>query len=758
MLTHARSTSRSATPPHAPTGRTAATTYAGHVFRRWLISVLAAALTFAGAAFVISIIKGDRPPTHRVQPGNLIVIGMPGLTWSDINEDTMPNVASMAQHGAVGNQLVRAISPHSCSDAAWVTLGAGTRTPMGYGPPMAAASGTNSFCPPPVTGRYDAATHTYSYPQWATWSKAAPTRNIPSRMGLVASTLEKNGQCVAAVGERATLGAANRQGVVSHYSPTLADADLGACPVTFVSLPTRNDMQLRYVIDHAPIDTTFLVTGLTDDERPESPRAVILDGPNVGGGMLRSRSTRQPGLVTTTDLSAFILERVPHPPVLGEGRPLSIERTATPPALRSVNNMQTLLRTEHNLVAPFFTWVGVIGGILTLIGLALFAWVRAGARALEGRRRRWDAWWGAAKPVTAAAVTRRRAINRWWWSVSAALLASVPVATFLANLYAWYLPEHALVRFGLAVAAVIVPMTLAAFAGPWRSWTPGPAVFIAAFTALTLAMDVVQGSRLQLVSMMGLQPVYGGRFFGMGNVGYALFMTSALFVAAMLAGRYRAMKRPRLALLTVLAIGVPAILVNGVPQWGNEGGGSAAFVPALIYLAMRARGWRITFTRLLIAGVSGVVFVFGVAWLDYLRGETARTHLGDVFAGLIGDGRANPFKRILYTNWNMLNQHWFYWLVPVGLALAVLVTAFPTGPGRFLQPLFVRVPMLRHGLIAIIIMLGFGFIANDSGTSIPPAGALVIVPLLVMTAARLTSPSTHEGPHVPEAGRLPSGS
>lgn len=720
------------------------------MFRRWLVSVLAAALAFAAAAFGISMIKGDRPPTHRVQPGNLVVIGMPGLTWSDINEETTPTLAQMAGHGAIGNQLVRAISAHTCSDAAWVTLGAGARTPMGYGPPMASSSGTNSFCPEPVTGVHNPTTQTYTFHQWDTWSKAAFRRNIPSRMGLVASTLEDDQQCVAAVGERATLAAANRDGFVSHYSPTLTKDALSACPVTFVSLESRNDAELRYVIDNAPIDTTFLVTGLADDERPESPRAIILDGPNIGGGMLRSRSTRQPGLVTTTDISAFILERVPNPPTLGEGRPLSVERTSTPATIRSVHNMQTLLRTEHNLIAPFFIWVFSIALALALVGVGLF--VRA--RRLSGGHLTPPS--GKDAEAESPQVTRARRLNRWWWSVTAALLASVPVATFLANLYAWYLHEHALVRYALSVLVVLVPTAIVAFLGPWRRWTPGPAVFLAGFTAVTLAMDVVQGSRLQLVSMLGLQPVYGGRHFGMGNVGYALFMTSALFVAAMLAGRYRAMKRPRLALLTVLAIGVPAILVNGVPQWGNEGGGSAAFVPALVYLAMRARGWRITFTRLVAAAFAGVVFVLGVAWLDYLRGESERTHLGDVFAGLIGDGQINPVKRILYTNWNMLNQHWFHWLVPLGLLVAVVVTAFPTGPGRFLQPLFVRVPMLRHGLIAIIIMLGFGFIANDSGTSIPPAGALVVIPLLVLTAARLTSSATYEAPRVPAAGRLPS--
>lgn len=698
------------------------------MFRRWLMCALATALAFAAAALGISLAKGDSPPTHRVQPGNLVVIGMPGLTWSDINKDTTPTLWELAHRGAIGNQLVRAISPHSCSDAAWVTLGAGTRTPMGYGPPQAAASGTNSFCPPPVTGIVSDST--YRFPQWSAWSEQAVKRNIPSQMGLVASTLEKNGQCLGAVGSRAALGAADRQGKVSYYAPDVAHADFSRCPVTFVSLAGRNDARLREVLDQAPIDTTFLITGLTDDERPESPRAIIVDGPNVGAGLLRSRSTRQRGLVQTTDISAFVLERVSDAPLLGEGRPLSIEQTTTPAALRSVSNLQTLLRTEHNLVAPFFVNVGLITLIVVLLGLVLWRLSRL------------------------RDSPRLQSATRLWWSCWSALLAAVPAATFLANLYAWYLREHALVWLGLSVLAFAVPVALVALIGPWRHWTPGPAVFIAGFTCVTLAMDAIQGSPLQLVSVLGLQPGYGGRFYGMGNVGYAVFMASALFIAAMLAGRYRAMKRPRLAALTVVAICVPAVLINGVPQWGNEGGGSAAFVPALLYLAMRARGWRITLTRLLLIGFSGVTFVLGLAWLDYLRGPNHRTHLGDIFAGLIGDGQINPFKRVLYANWQILTSHWFNWLVPISLVAAVLVVAYPQGVGRFLAPLFVRVPMLRHGLIAIIIMLAAGFLANDSGTSIPPIGTLTVVPLLVLLQARLASPYTHEAPTVPAVGRL----
>ena len=51
--------------------------------------------------------------------------------------------------------------------------------------------------------------------------------------------------------------------------------------------------------------------------------------------------------------------------------------------------------------------------------------------------------------------------------------------------------------------------------------------------------------------------------------------------------------------------------------------------------------------------------------------------------------------------------------------------------GRPLLLAYDRVPLLRTGLICIVVMWLIGFVMNDSGTAIPAVGATVLVPLLI---------------------------
>lgn len=104
------------------------------------------------------------------------------------------------------------------------------------------------------------------------------------------------------------------------------------------------------------------------------------------------------------------------------------------------------------------------------------------------------------------------------------IAASVPAAAFLANLIPWWRSAHPLPAIVGSVALFVALIAGAALLPPWGRTLMGPAV-VGGATMLVLAADVMTGSRLQQSSLMGLQPVVSGRFYGMGNVTFSIFAT-----------------------------------------------------------------------------------------------------------------------------------------------------------------------------------------------------------------------------------------
>ncbi len=72
----------------------------------------------------------------------------------------------------------------------------------------------------------------------------------------------------------------------------------------------------------------------------------------------------------------------------------------------------------------------------------------------------------------------------------------------------------------------------------------GPMAVVSLVTVVVLAADVLLGSHLQLSSLLGLQPVVGGRFYGVGNVTFAVFASAALLLAVAVSGHYVRQGRP----------------------------------------------------------------------------------------------------------------------------------------------------------------------------------------------------------------------
>jgi len=540
--------------------------------------------------------------------------------------------------------------------------------------------------------------------------------------------MTRAGGCITAAGRDAPLAGANSVGRVEHYVADPRTVDVTSCPITLISLRTVDDRLLGQILAKAPADATVVVAGFGDDTGPEVLHTVVINGPGVPHGLLTSYSTQQPGVIQLTDLTAFAFSRLGgRAPHLPEGRvPMVQPRETGTSAITDASMVAMQLRIEHGLSADFLARFVITMAVL--LGSGAVWWLV--------RRRR----------IRAGRSVGSGKLLRWWVSGLAATTASMPVSTWLIGLIPWWAAPEPRTALGWGIVGVAVVIGALALLGPWRRHPIGPPLFIAGTTLSVLLLDVIHGTPLQFVSIMGLQPVYGGRFYGMGNVGDSMIATSALLIAALLGGVLYGKGHRRLAAATVVLVAVVTLLIDGTPTWGADGGGPLAMFPAFAYLALNAGGLALTWRRaaLICGSAVGIVGTFAV--LDYLRPPQYRTHLGDFVAQIRYHGDFSGIKNIVTQNWNMLSSNALTAVVPLILVLSFAVLLTPSRwPGRVLMPLVSRVPLLGEGLAAIVVFWFIGFVANDSGVSIPPTGLLLLAPLLLLLAAApMATPYTRQ--------------
>lgn len=690
--------------------------------RRWLIITAFTVMAALVASISWSVLQA-RPPVQPISgaPGPLIVVSAPGLTFEDSPASRSSALWQFARHGAVGALTTRSLSEHSCSAQSWLTLGAGVRTSLWKSVGQTPAGQTPDACPPapePVELGNGAAL----FPSWDTWRQTTLGRVQPADIGRLGSTLAPSSgeACITAAGAAAALGAASRTGLVSNYVADPYRVDFNTCNVTFVSLNSPDDAVLARLQREAPPRSTIVIGSFADDTGPERLHPVVVVGPGVPHGLLTSDSTRQRGMVQLTDLSAFLLSGLGRStPNLPEGRNLLVQPSGSPtaPILRS-GEISRALQIEYALVAPFIiTFYALITGLL-LIGAAAYLLARRARRSELARR-----------------------VASYLSLVSATAVA-MPVSTFLINALPWWRHEHPRLALTGGTVVIAVVLALVALLGPWRRWAGGSTATLCLVTGAVIALDVTHGDDLQLISMLGLQPVYGGRFYGMGNVAYALLATSALMFAAIVAspltrGRSR---RHGLAALTVALVAAAVIVVDAYPGWGADAGGPIALFPAFAYLAINAAGWRLTWLRLVLISTGAALLVTAMAAVDYSRGPENRTHLGDFFAQVFKHGNFSRLERIWQANWNMLTSTPLAMLVPlIPVLLAYMLMRPDSRIAAPLRPIFEVLPVLRNGLAAVTVCWLLGFAMNDSGTAIPAAGLMLVAPLVLMQRARIAA-------------------
>ena len=706
--------------------------------RAGAIAVIVMAITAAGALAPGPVRAAGRPVSYGTPHPSVVLIGIPGLAWSDISLERTPTVWRLARSGATASMSVRSIGSWTCPMDGWLSVSAGSRA----ADPQVPCGSTGKA---PVRSGSGWTVPEVPRAQAVNWAS-----NFRAAVGSLGDAAHRGGVRTAAVGPGAAAAIADSQGKVDAYAARPAGLrDWGRYRVTTVEVPDiagaylgagrsahdpaqvsarerataaqRADAEVRRVVDAVPAGTNVIVAGISDVSDVPRLRAVIAHGPAFPAGrVLTSPSTRRDGLTILPDLTATALTaaRLPVPgQVVGKA-------WAAGPARGDLTEAAAAERA-HDVAAQVLR-VTLPGYFIAFVIAQLLVYA-IGYLALQRRHgRRRGRLLGLARGL-------------------ALLGAAVPAATYLVTLTRWWQAAHpAAALFGgvLAGAAAIAGL---ATAGPWRRDVLAPGTIVAGFTALLLGVDLLRGSPLQMYSLMGYSPLVGGRYYGLGNIAFATFATGALFLAAGIAHILLLRGRRGWAIAAVIAIGVAADVLSGSPALGAKFGGTIALVPGTAVTAMIVAGKRVTPVRVAAFAGLGVATIATICYLDYLRPPAQRTHLGR-FADQLLHGQAVPVvTRKLMAMLHTVGNIPLTLLVAAGLAFlfVVLLRVRPRGPGRIATPgtgplaaAYTRAPALRAGLAGTLVTSMSGFAIEDSGIAVPAIALTLAVPLAFAAAAR----------------------
>jgi hypothetical protein len=393
-------------------------------------------------------------------------------------------------------------------------------------------------------------------------------------------------------------------------------------------------------------------------------------------GDLTSDSTRINGYVLSTDVAPTILSRLEIAvPSQMSGQPIRAEGSVDPATIESLGARMAVISERR----------GPVIGVSLLVWLVVF---------------------GLAALVSADRVGR--------------------VAIRLAGLSIVYLPllllaaaalepgqdtEQMLVMFGAPLLAALTLFLL----GGLRALAVASGLVVGA-----LAIDVIAGSPLTSLSLLGPNPGLGVRFYGIGNELEALL--GVLVVAgtgAALAGFWPRLTERRAA-ATFLAVSLLSAIVFAAGRFGADVG-AAIVLPVGGAVAAAAIAARRRRTVLLVIAAPVAVLAL-IALADLLTGANAHLTRSVLDAGGLGD-LADVAQRRLQLSAHSFARPIVAFFLPLVVALAALAIWQRARLRAWLGP----APALRAGLIGAVAATVIGTLANDSGALLLEIGTAYIL-------------------------------
>jgi hypothetical protein len=501
-------------------------------------------------------------------------------------------------------------------------------------------------------------------------AESAPAEIAP---GQLASTLSGGGissDSAPAAGS-AALVAANRDGSIGR--------DVGG-QLTVLSAGPGTVLKLAASL---PADGLLIAFTEPSDGVELVPIAVVGGGFN---GNLTSDSTRTEGYVLSTDIAPTILDRYGLAiPDEMDGEPIRSEGRVDVATVDGLADRMAAIpeRRAPVLIACLAAWV--------LLGFAI-------NRIVFGVRRMAIAW-------------------------LALCFAYMPLM-LLAG--AWLEPtavaEGVLVGLG---AATLAGLTVR-FARGWSGLAIACAITVTAY-----AVDVIAGSGLTRLTLLGPNPIFGARFYGIGNELEALIAVMVpVGVAAALTARWRAGAPVTDGRETAAFVGVAVLgaIVFGAGRFGADVGAAIVLpVGAAVAAASLPRPEisprRLSLGRQLVVVVvaAPIAAVFLLAVIDLVSGGDSHLTRSVFDAGGASD-LADAAERRLELSAHDFAQaagNPLFWVVVAGIVAAVSQRRRIDG---WLRP----APIARAGLIGACAAVAVGVLVNDSGATFLVLGGLAL--------------------------------
>jgi len=416
----------------------------------------------------------------------------------------------------------------------------------------------------------------------------------------------------------------------------LADTIASPGRLQILSLPAGplGRSKLLALVSRRQPGKLVIVVELASASNAHELRWSALVGLGARRSTLSSQTTSQRGIIAALDVAPTLLEylRLPVPASM-HGKPIGLDGQLDGAALRS-------LKARLEVIYP--RRLPALACLLCAWALVAAVTVLAGARS----RRKLDH--GPAAPL------------RWAIRVGALAVLWAPVAALApAALEPSRAAEYALI--------VGVCFALGALSDRLIVW-PRAVIAPAAAAVLAIVLDALLGAQLLMRSLLGPNPAYGARFYGIGN---ELKSGLAVLVFAAVAAALHPAARSRRTAVAMALVGALLALVEGAARIGAGVGGmilvcAGTAVATVMLLPGPPRRGRIL--AVMAAPPAGLLLLAVV--------DLATAHGAGHFSGSVLDARsASDIQDLIGRRYEAAWHELGAGLTPLATTLALLLAA-----------------------------------------------------------------------------------